>query len=165
MPELNVNLIQRVMKRIERDQTMWDQNNWGQMEEDAPPWYQGAETEEVSFPDRDCEEDCCPSWFLAASVSDATLIQIPADACGTTFCFAGHTVLEAGDTVLMDLDRGDAEFCRTPEGEIRTIEERAQELLGLTEDQALVVFGGGAGDEGLDEYKLLFNRETGVNFD
>ena len=166
MPELNVDLIQRVMKRIERDQAMWDQNNWGQVEEDAPLWYQHVPTEEVEFPNRVCEDDCCCSTtFTAASVSDATLIQIPGDACGTTFCFAGHTVLEAGDSVLMNMDRGDAEFCRTPEGEILSIDKRAQQLLGLREDQAMIVFGGSAGDKGLEEYKALFNLETGVSFD
>ena len=155
MPELNVDLIQRVMKRIEQDPTQWDQADWGRVHYESDLW-KHLEIDFVKLGDFDRR---------MALLNEGVLVANSANLCGTAFCFAGHTILEAGDTMLVDTEEDMATYCRTPDGRVLTIDDRAQELLGLDADQALTLFGGSAGNGDLNEYKDLFNLETGVNFD
>lgn len=152
MPELNVDLIQRVMKRIERDEENWDQQSWASVHKGS---LQGSPTIEV---DGD-------QW---SALDDVVLLS--GDACGTTFCFAGHTVLEAGETILVDKYEFESdnplevEYCLDRDGNLHSIENRAQELLGLTPIQARALFDGEAGNRNLDRYKEHVTAMTEVTF-
>ncbi|AAN01711.1 hypothetical protein PBI_CJW1_96 [Mycobacterium phage Cjw1] len=67
--------------------------------------------------------------------------------CATAACAAGHTCLMAGDVFLVDpmgeFDPGEiveVDSVETPDGVTRTVEARAQELLGLTRTEANNLF-------------------------
>lgn len=70
--------------------------------------------------------------------------------CGTTACFAGWTSLLAGDRMLSWEERRNAtdrffstEIRSADTGRVRSVRERARDLLGLTESQADLLFDGG----------------------
>lgn len=60
--------------------------------------------------------------------------------CGTTHCVAGWTCAEAGDRMIYNPTLGIAGTCRTRDGEVLRIAQRAQELLELDDDQARELF-------------------------
>lgn len=70
-------------------------------------------------------------------------------ACPTAACAAGHTVLEAGAKMVLDLERvgtpedGDVvscDQCITADGDVRGVSEYARELLGLSIIEADTLF-------------------------
>jgi hypothetical protein len=64
---------------------------------------------------------------------------IPYMTCNTTLCFAGHTVVEDGHELEWTKEwHGNYEASETTDG--RDIEELAQELLGLDDDQTVELF-------------------------
>lgn len=63
---------------------------------------------------------------------------IPAMSCGTTMCFAGHTVVEAGHALAWIEDDGAYTATWTEDG--HDIEMLAMELLGLGFDDAAELF-------------------------
>ena len=145
-PELNVELLKRVIKRIERDQN-WDQQYWGTVTD------QVANKLEVST-----VEAFLGRRWLELKDSDV-------EVCRTRFCVAGHTVLEAGDTMLLDMEELEANYCLSVEGNLQTINERARRLLGLTDDQADELFAPHVGNDSLEAYKERVTRLTGVTFE
>jgi len=151
-PELNVDLLRRVMKRIERDQEMWNQESWGYL-----PEHHTIDLGITEF------ESPIGGRSLGIEVNDILLSE--KDLCGTTFCCAGHTVLEAGDAILIHYQDLEANFCLDSEGNTHFIEQRAKELLGLTEDQARYMFAPGAGGGDVAAYKRNITDVTGVEFD
>lgn len=85
---------------------------------------------------------------LARLALPASMLQ---KACGSAYCFAGHAVLLAGDTPLVSIERhqretnvlaGEATMKEvlTPKGQRMTVYDRACELLGLSTEQADVLF-------------------------
>lgn len=66
------------------------------------------------------------------------LERSPTSACGTVGCLAGNTALHAGYEFVWD-NRNWAAFVETTDG-ARPIPEVAQELLGLTDEQASDLF-------------------------
>jgi hypothetical protein len=151
-PELNVDLLKRVVKRIERDQEMWDQEFWGIMPEHLTI-------------DLGLTEYQMPGWSRSLAFEINDLLLSEKDLCGTKFCFAGHAVLEAGDAILIQYQDQEANFCLDSEGNVHSIEKRAKELLGLTEDQARYMFAPGAGAGDVATYKRNVTDVTGVEFD
>lgn len=157
MTELNEDLLRRVVKRIERDEENWDQSNW-------------AFTHPMTL-DRlpPAVKTRVPGWSVMALVRE--LNDDMATECGTTCCVAGHTVLEAGEKLLVG-PSGHTTFCRTVDGEIKSVPDRARELLGLDIAQSLAIFDGEAaeelGDWGPMRYsvarmKNLIQQVTGVD--
>lgn len=152
-PDLNVDLLKRVVKRIDGDRKKWDQGTWGRVEYDAPVRAR-LEVEEI----RDTESAIDDGTY--ARLDDMVLVS--GNACGTAFCLAGHTVLEAGDTMYFESD-GTANWCRNPDtGEFKTIEDRAAVLLGFSEEQTNL-FDPSWND--FDEFKDDITRYTGVTFE
>ncbi len=81
--------------------------------------------------------------------------------CGTTFCMAGHTVVMSGHT-LKWADDGDGRSAYYVEnGEY--ISDKAQELLGLNDEQAEDLFS--AYSTSIQGYKEIITEITGVTFD
>lgn len=162
----NEELIRTVIKRIERDLEMWDQDTWGRLDANSPLW-RGMSVETVRVP-REAEDEGMfggveEELRPLSDIDLATYGPQPAS-CGTTFCFAGHTVLEAGDTMLVSNEDFQARLCRTQDGEVRHIFHRAAELLGLdTAVEAPQLFSGGIGD--LDDLKQAIHEVTGVTFE
>lgn len=63
--------------------------------------------------------------------------------CGTVMCVAGHTVTQFGFVPVWEPNESLAEECRPKDGGTRRyIEEVAQELLELTEEQKTALFCG-----------------------
>jgi hypothetical protein len=65
--------------------------------------------------------------------------------CGTSFCVAGYAVALEGDAFVQPVEWGSpsrvAEFCVPVEGgEVQTISVRAQDLLGISESEAALLF-------------------------
>ena len=152
----NANMIRRVAQRIQNHLDKWDQQTWAGITEENDEDYEAAlvKLREALFHFTQGGEDS----FL---ISDAIA---PEGVCGTKFCFAGHTVLEAGDAIIMDPeDPSYADMVRTMEGNYRSLEERAQELLGLAPDQAGRLFDGEAGRGSWEAYKRLVTNVTGVD--
>ena len=147
----NEELIRTVIKRIERDIEMWDQSSWGAVNAHSLIT-SGIVPETVKVPAEAKNEGLFHDELTGYPVGDMNLglLQDFPVTCNTSFCFAGHTVLEAGDVMLVHEDGG-ASLCRTPDGKVRHIHHRAMELLGLTEEQAGELFS--AGIEDLDELK------------
>lgn len=162
----NEELIRTVIKRIERDLEMWDQGTWGRLEADSPFWNINKASEMVKAP-KEAEDEGMWGDQLS-SVSPLTDIDLATygpqlASCGTTFCFAGHTVLEAGDAMLVSTEDFQARLCRTQDGEVRHIYHRAKELLGLEEYEASELFS--AGIEDIDDLKNAIHEVTGVTFE
>lgn len=155
----NEEMIRTVIKRIERDLEMWNQDTWGLVPAEEPAW-RDAPKEIVDLPKEACDEGMASDWHRSVSpFTDGMMTS-----CGTTFCFAGHTVLEAGDTMLVSTHDNQARLCRTPEGQVRHIMYRAAELLGLrNEVQASVLFSSGIED--IEDLKRAITQETGVTFE
>jgi len=151
-PELNVDLLKRVVKRIERDQEMWDQESWGYL-----PEHHTIDLGITEF------ENPIGGRSLGIEVNDILLSE--KDLCGTTFCCAGHTVLEAGETILIHYQDLEASFCVDKGENVHMISQRAQELLGLTDEQADSLFAPGAGADDIVAYKRHVTDVTGVEFD
>ena len=159
----NEELIRTVIKRIERDIEMWDQDTWGRVDSGNQFWNSNLPGDVVvKVPAEAQDEGMFAEEITVTPISDIDLSQQPQFmACGTTFCFAGHTVLESGDTMLVSVDSGLASLCRTPDGQVRHIYHRAMELLGLTEEQAGEMFS--ADIEDLDELKRAIAYHTEVD--
>ena len=155
----NEELIRTVIKRIERDLEMWDQDSWGNVAEEGSFWDHPVEI--VKVPQEAADEGMFLDEVEVRPISDLDLSQPQILSCGTSFCFAGHTVLEAGDTMLVN-HCGQVSLCRTPEGQVRHVFHRAMELLGLDEDRAAELFS--AGIEDLDDLKCAIERETEIKF-
>lgn len=155
----NEEMIRIVIKRIERDLEMWNQDNWGHVFAEEPAW-RDAPVETVDIPNEAKDEGMWDDWHRSVSPFTDGMVT----SCGTTFCFAGHTVLEAGDTMLVSTHDYQARLCRTPDGQVRHIMYRAAELLGLEdEDQAGMLFS--AGIEDIEDLKRVITQETGVTFE
>lgn len=146
----NEELLRRVVKRIERDQN-WDQDYWGSVDEFV------ADNLEVSPV---VSKDGHQNWL---EVKDSSITE--ENLCRTAFCLAGHTILEAGDVLLVSRDGLDATFCLDDTGAFRTIEQRARELLELTEEEADYLFMPTAGGGDLDMFKQEITEVTGVELD
>ncbi len=152
----NANMIRRVAQRIQTHLNQWNQKVWAGIEEENDEDYEAAKQKLIDALFRRTDDD-----EVRYLLSDAI---VPEGVCGTKFCFAGHTVLEAGDAIVFDLEDLDyTDMVRTPEGEYRTLEERARELLGLTTDQATRLFDGEAGNGNWEVYKRLVTAQTGVD--
>lgn len=145
-PQVNEELFRRVMKRIERDQN-WDQQYWGAVTVEL------ADKLEVS----PVQAFAGRHWL---ELKDSQV-----ELCRTKFCVAGHTVLEAGDTMLVDMEDLEGSWCLTVEGNLETVEQRATKLLGLDNDQAAELFAPNAGNNGLEAYKEFVTEVTGVTFE
>lgn len=66
--------------------------------------------------------------------------------CSTACCIAGYVVERDGGVprfIMPSYNALQATAARMPDGELVIIEEYAREVLGLTEDQADALFGGG----------------------
>ena len=153
----NANMIRRVVQRIQNHLDQWNQATWaGVREYDNDEDYEAAVTKlrEALFHFTQGGED-------RLLLSDAI---VPEGVCGTKFCFAGHAVLEAGDAIVFDLDDlGYADMVRTSEGNYVSLEGRAKDLLGLTEEQSDRLFDGEAGGGNWEAYKRLVTNVTGVD--
>ena len=74
--------------------------------------------------------------------------------CATTACVAGHATMLAGDVAVIDEANRHSNFDRavggdcvcyhvlTPEGQVRLVEPRAEELLGLSHAEGYELFEG-----------------------
>jgi hypothetical protein len=154
----NADLIRRVAKRIQAKPSLWDQSTWAGITEENDEDFEAAKQRLLNALFRRVEVDGVQVHHL---LSDAI---VPEGVCGTKFCFAGHTVLEAGDAIVFDPEDLDyTDMVRTPEGEYRVLEERARELLGLTGTQAEFLFDGEAGGGRWEDYKRLITATTGVD--
>lgn len=154
---LNEELIKKVVKHI-TENNRWDQSTWGSIQGDGFDSY----TDEV----RPEVWEGVPMYRY--DEEDHALISlglVMEGACDTKFCFAGHTVLQAGDKILMNAIDGGAATCMDEEGNIHSIETRAAQLLGLDLIQANALFDGDAGGKDLERYKRLVTEVTGVTFD
>lgn len=153
----NEEMIKDVIKHIELN-NRWNQTTWGGLNDD-----QFTDDGEV----RPEAWEMVPAYAIDEEnnsvIVDAGLLK--ENACSTSFCFAGHTVLLAGDKILIDRDSGDAFKCVDKDGEVHNIEVRARNLLGLDRQQSDTLFSGEAGDKDLEKYKRLITRVTGVTFD
>lgn len=148
---VNEELLRRVIKRIERDKN-WHQGYWGAIEEET-----FADKLSVSPVQ---SNDGQHRWL---ELKDVDLGE--KEICGTQFCLAGHTILEAGDVMLVDKNELEANFCIDDTGAFRTIEQRATELLGLDDYQADLLFAPSAGNYNIDLFKQEITDLTGVEFD
>lgn len=65
--------------------------------------------------------------------------------CATAFCVAGHAAFMTGSTPIWD--NHDVAFqissMRMPNGDVRNVDDIAQEVLGLKGDEAVALFNGG----------------------
>lgn len=159
----NEELIRTVIKRIERDMEMWNQHSWGAVNPHRLVM-SGIKPETVKVPAEARNEGLYGEEFVGFPVGDKDLglLQDFPVTCNTSFCFAGHTVLEAGDTMLVAED-GRASLCRTPEGKVRHIYYRAAELLGLDIAQGDELFSAGITE--FRDLKDMITAETGVTFE
>jgi len=157
---VNEQLLRNVIKRIEREAADdgWNQDVWGHLDlkaDQASPGDAGLERKEFT--------NHFGTPFSAYTLSDMTSVS-----CGTSFCLAGHTILEAGESLIFSSDEDDAEvyshLCLTQDGEIKHIQTRAAELLGVPEF-ANIFEPGYRGPEGLKAFKSVVERETGVKLD
>lgn len=153
----NEELIRTVIKRIERDLEMWDQDSWGNVVEEGRFWDRPVEI--VKVPQEAADEGMFLDETEVRPITDLDLSQPQILSCGTSFCFAGHAVLEAGDTMLVNA-LGVVNLCRTPDGQVRHVFHRAMELLGLDEAQAGQLFSAGIDD--FEDLKGAIAYETGI---
>lgn len=152
----NADLIRRVVQRIQAKPSLWDQSTWAGIVEENDEDYEAAKQRLLDVLFRRIEVD-----GVYHLLSDEI---VPEGVCGTKFCFAGHAVLEVGDAIVFDPDDLNyTDLVRTPEGKYRTLEERAKELLGLTNTQATFLFDGEAGGGSWEDYKRLITAQTGVD--
>jgi hypothetical protein len=153
---VNEELLQRVVKRLRAKPEQWDQDGWVILSED----------------------DVCEVFTRGRPYGDRNVIigdfALMEGFCGTKACLAGHTVLEAGDEIMIwDSDPETGTFeCIDDKGNVHNIEIRAQELLGLTRDQADVLFAPHSDSlrvpdisRDLDQFITTISVVTGVTFD
>ena len=152
----NEELIREVISNIEL-YNRWDQISWGRL--------LGNHIDNNGNVIRESLEPV-PAY---ARDEDGNLVLtqelVREGSCNTSFCFAGHTVLTAGDKVLISVESGEAWNCVDLQGQDHNIEIRARELLGLSREQASRLFDGDAGDKDLGRFKDLVTRVTGVTFE
>lgn len=148
----NEEMIRIVVKRIERDVSLWDQADWASLfiKDDERDIYAEELLPRVEMPYEDA----------MYGLNDFTEVS-----CGTAMCLAGHTVLEAGDTILFEPNENIAWACLDDNGRQRRIRLRAQQLLDLTDEQASILFDGRAGGGAIDDFKVLITKVTGVTFE
>jgi hypothetical protein len=149
---VNEGLLKRVVRRIGAQRARWDQKSWARVLDDVPE----DQLEVMVVTDPDEGPDAVHTYL---AITPGTTL------CGTKFCFAGHTVLEAGDKILLEHGAREADMCVDSEGRTHVIEERAQALLGLDHDQAYTLFDGTAGEGNWHAYKGLIEEQTGVTLD
>jgi hypothetical protein len=149
----NIAAIRGVVRRIEAQQKKWNQEVWAGV----------TEGKEDAFVEK-VPKTLIEEWgSFAHLISDKLL---PEGICGTNFCFAGHAVLEAGDAILIDPDDlFYADTCMDRDGELHSIEGRAQKLLGLDDTQAKRLFDGNTGGGDWERYKEIVTEMTGVELD
>lgn len=70
----------------------------------------------------------------------ARSLHNPLTDCGTTMCLAGHTVVAAGHAVDWQWEPGPRHYEAVHTVQGLAIDDLAQELLGLTDDQAVELF-------------------------
>lgn len=153
----NEELIRKVIKHIEAN-NRWDQAVWASVTDDM--LFMNDDGDYVVRPDA---WEGVPGYVY--DYEECALIELGTvmeGSCSTKFCFAGHTVLQAGDKILLTKEGGDATGCMDSNGVIHNIEVRAMNLLGLTSRQASMLFDGEAGDKDLEKYKRLVTSVTGV---
>lgn len=158
----NEELIRKVIGHIEVN-NRWDQAVWGSVTEDM---LEDEENEDGYYQVRPDVFESVPGYVY--DYEDCVLIELGTvmeGSCSTRFCFAGHTVLQAGDKILLTRDTGEASGCIDTNGIVHSIEMRAQDLLGLSHRQAAILFEGDAGDKDLTKYKKLVTEVTGVTFE
>jgi hypothetical protein len=153
---VNAERIRRVAKRIQNNLKKWDQSTWGGVVAEDPDAFEAARAKMLEIPRG---QDGYGEAVLLFSDG-----LVPEGICGTGFCFAGHTVLDAGDAILIDPD--DVTYSNdvlTAEGDYLALEHRAQMLLGLDMRQASRLFDGEAGHGNWEAYKRLVTEVTGVD--
>ena len=135
--EVNVQLLEKVLKNIEYEQVEWYQGDWGRVPVDA-----GIEKYVDGFNDR----------FAVLNVD-----------CGTAACFAGWTVLESGGKFVIDewslnettkngFNKLSVSMCVNQAGDLQSIAQEAAKLLGLDEFTTSHLFDG---DNDLDDLKEM----------
>lgn len=152
----NEKLIREVINNIEL-YNRWDQRSWGTLQDNH--------FDDDGYVIRETLEPV-PA-YARDEYGNLVLTQelVREGSCNTSFCFAGHTVLTAGDKILINTETGEAWNCVDPQGTDHNIEIRARELLGLTREQAVKLFDGEAGGRDFGAYKRLVTRVTGVTFE
>lgn len=152
----NEKLIREVINNIEL-YNRWDQRSWGELGENHFDEF-GEVIQESLEPVPAYARDEYGNLVLTQEL-------VREGSCNTSFCFAGHTVLTAGDKILINTESGEAWNCVDQNGVDHNIEIRARELLGLTREQAVQLFDGEAGERDFGAYKRLVTRVTGVTFE
>lgn len=162
---INEEAIRLAVKNIEMSPENWDQRVWtGRVDPET-----GA---------------CAERWTAdnpGAYRTDAgSYVVVQVEKCRTTFCFAGHAMLQAnlvdedGRYILAD-GSASLKFPETVDSDrrLRTVETVAAELLGLSKDQAEQIFYYGTSADPLCEtekptvagLKERVTRVTGVIFE
>lgn len=144
-------LLKLAVKAIEAEPERWDQGNWA-----------------VGRP-----QDVKP---IQRDDDGYQLLPLQQNFCGTTMCLAGHVVHQAGYQVVLSVggeEKADLEYsadhaleasdCVDVYGNTFSIERKATELLGLTEEQSDDLFGCMTTD--LPTFKSLITEVTGVEFE
>jgi hypothetical protein len=147
-------LLKLAVKAIEAEPERWNQAFWGM----GRPKSGGTVTVEMKgiF-----SNELFPREF--------SILDLDNETCGTTMCLAGHVVTQAGFPLLLRADgwgdaddRGEAGRCLV-DGKAVSISEKAQELLGLTDGQAAIMFT--TGNMSLPEFKEKLTELTEVEFE
>lgn len=162
MNEINESRLRMAIDAIAQRPKSWDQGVWGHYSETL-----AERLVEAKIPNRDY-------MMLPEGVT-----------CGTTMCLAGQVVSQAGLPLLWWEDDPDADLCLDPEtDEVFEIMAKAQELLGLTDQQAQHVFAGEAAkytweelasgeaysseetrEDDIERFKRNITHWTGVQFE
>ncbi len=140
-------LLKLAVKAIEAEPESWDQEHWaiGVGREDVVPF---------KAPRAGTDRLVC------------TVIPLDMEACGTTMCLAGQVVHQAGFPLLSyggPGERRSISSCLEQDGTRRSIADKAQDLLGLSDRQANDLFGYMTND--LAAFKQRITTVTGVEFE
>ncbi len=140
-------LLKLAVKAIEAEPESWDQEHWaiGVGREDVVPFYAPRAVD----------------GRMAHKV-----LPLDMEACGTTMCLAGQVVHQAGFPLLSFGEPGERRSissCLDQDGTRRSIADKAQELLGLSNAQAGDLFGFITDD--LAAFKQRITTVTGVEFE
>jgi hypothetical protein len=126
--EKNIPLMRKIIEHIETAPETWKQSSWAYVED---PLGLPEASNEV---DREVYE----SW----GYEDTVRVADP-NLCGTALCIAGHAVNMDTKVVFLVDDTGSASLAQeVATGEVFDIETRARELLGLTANEASMLFDG-----------------------